>query len=163
MQRKYQMPYSLYDCAIYYTSRLLARQSVEHSSYDKLLPVYSTWICLCGIPENLQNTVHSFRLQDAGTPRIDLPRSLFNIYFLLLSEDYDWDASDATVVKFLQAVFKNRMNDATFNPYLTVNHEMNEEVHAIMIDQEQYEYELQVEREQAAAEGRAKGRAEGRA
>lgn len=163
MQRKYQMPYSLYDRAIYYTSRLLARQSVEHSSYDKLLPVYSTWICLCGIPEELQNTVHSFRLQDVGTPQIMLQKSLFNIDFLLLSEDYDWDTSDATIIKFLQAVFKNRMADSAFNPFLQISPEIESEVESIMSAQEEYEYELQVEREQAAAEGRAKGIAEGRA
>lgn len=163
MQRKYQMPYSLYDRAIYYTSRLLARQSIEHSSYDKLLPVYSTWICLCGIPEELQNTVHSFRLQDVGTPQIMLQKSLFNVDFLLLSEDYDWDTSDATIIKFLQAVFKNRMADSAFNPFLQISPEIESEVESIMSAQEEYEYELQVEREQAAAEGRAKGIAEGRA
>lgn len=161
MQRKYQMPYSLYDRAIYYTSRLIAKQSVEHSSYDKLLPVYSTWICLCGIPEELQNTVHSFRLQDLGNTHIVLQRSLFNIDFLLLSEDYDWDTSDATIIKFLQAVFKNRMTDSAFNPFLQISPEIESEVESIMTAQEEYEYELQVEREQAAAEGREEGRAEG--
>ena len=127
------------------------------------MSVYSTWICLCGIPEELQNTVHSFRLQDLGNPHIVLQKSLFNIDFLLLSEDYDWDTSDATIIKFLQAVFKNRMTDSAFNPFLKISPEIESEVESIMTAQEEYEYELQVEREQAAAEGRAEGRAEGKA
>jgi len=127
------------------------------------MSVYSTWICLCGIPEELQNTVHSFRLQDLGNPHIVLQKSLFNIDFLLLSEDYDWDTSDATIIKFLQAVFKNRMTDSAFNPFLQISPEIESEVESIMTAQEEYEYELQVEREQAAAEGRAEGRAEGKA
>ena len=123
--------------------------------------MYSTWICLCGIPEELQNTVHSFRLQDIGNPHIIMQKSLFNIDFLLLSEDYDWDTSDATIIKFLQAVFKNRMTDSAFNPFLQISPEIESEVESIMSAQEEYEYELQVEREQAAAEGRAEGKAEG--
>lgn len=127
------------------------------------MPVYSTWICLYGIPEELQNTVHSFRLQDLGNPHIVLQKSLFNIDLLLLPEKYDWDTSDATIIKFLQAVFKNRMTDSAFNPFLQISPEIESEVESIMTAQEEYEYELQVEREQAAAEGRAKGREEGRA
>lgn len=90
-------------------------------------------------------------------------KSLINIDFLLLSEDYDWDTSDATIIKFLQAVFKNRMTDSAFNPFLQISPEIESEVESIMTTQEEYEYELQVEREQAAAEGRAEGRAEGKA
>lgn len=108
------------------------------------MPVYSTWICLCGIPEELQNTVHSFRLQDIGNQHIVLQKSLFNIDFLLLSEDYDWDTSDATIIKFLQAVFKNRMTDSAFNPFLQISPEIESEVESIMTAQEEYEYELQV-------------------
>lgn len=108
------------------------------------MPVYSTWICLYGIPEELQNTVHSFRLQDLGNPHIVLQKSLFNIDFLLLFEDYDLDTSDATIIKFLQAVFKNRMTDSAFNPFLQISPEIESEVESIMTAQEEYEYELQV-------------------
>ena len=125
------------------------------------MPVYSTWICLYGIPEAQQNTVQSFRLQNGLSDYYPSEKSLINIDFLLLSEDYDWDTSDATIIKFLQAVFKNRMTDSAFNPFLQISHEIESEVESIMTAQEEYEYELQVEREQAAAEGRAEGKAEG--
>ena len=126
------------------------------------MPVYSTWICLYGIPEAQQNTVQSFRLQNVLSDYYPSEKSLINIDFLLLSEDYDWDTSDATIIKFLQAVFKNRMTDSAFNPFLQISPEIESEVESIMTAQEEYEYELQVEREQAAAEGREEGKAEGR-
>lgn len=125
------------------------------------MPVYSTWICLYGIQEVQQNTVQSFRLQNVLSNYYPSEKSLINIDLLLLSEKYDWDTSDATIIKFLQAVFKNRMTDSAFNPFLQISPEIESEVESIMTAQE--EYELQVEREQAAAEGRAKGREEGRA
>lgn len=127
------------------------------------MPVYSTWICLYGIKEAQQNTVQSFRLQNVLSDYYPSEKPLINIVFLLLPEDYDWDTSDATIIKFLQAVFKNRMTDSAFNLFLQISPEIESEVESIMTAQEEYEYELQVEREQAAAEGRAKGREEGRA
>ena len=105
--------------------------------------------------KDLEKRFHLLSMQ------IMLQKSLFNIDFLLLSEDYDWDTSDATIIKFLQAVFKNRMTDSAFNPFLQISPEIESEVESIMSAQEEYEYELQVEREQAAAEGRAEGKAEG--
>lgn len=125
------------------------------------MPVYSTWICLYGIQEVQQNTVQSFRLQNVLSNYYPSEKSLINIDLLLLSEKYDWDTSLTTIIKFLQAVFKNRMTDSAFNPFLQISPEIESEVESIMTAQE--EYELQVEREQAAAEGRAKGREEGRA
>ena len=61
MQRKYNQTYSILNRAIYYTSRLIARQLSVKESYDKLCPVYSTWICLQDVPVKLQNSVCSFR------------------------------------------------------------------------------------------------------
>lgn len=108
------------------------------------MPVYSTWICLYGIPEELQNTVQSFRLQNGLSDYYPSEKSLINIDFLLLSEDYDWDTSDVTIIKFLQAVFKNRMTDSAFNPFLQISPEIESELESIMTAQEEYEYELQV-------------------
>lgn len=124
------------------------------------MPVYSTWICLYGIPEAQQNTVQSFRLQNVLSDYYPSEKSLINIDLLLLPEKYDWNPADATVVKFLQAIFKDKLRD-NFNPHLRVNEEIEKEVQVLMTAQEEYEYELQVEREQAAAEGRAEGKAEG--
>lgn len=121
------------------------------------MPVYSTWICLYDIPEAQQNTVQSFRLQNVLSGYYPSEKSLINIDLLLLSEKYDWNPADAMVVKFLQAIFKDKLRDNNFNPYLRVNEEIEKEVQVLMTEQEQYEYELEAEK----AEGRAEGRAEG--
>lgn len=160
MQRIYNMPYSLADRAIYYASRHVARQSVKSSSYDKILPVYSTWICMCN-NKVLKNTAHKIRLVDDGEVSVLPERSIFNIDILLISREYDWDTSDDGLIKFLQAIFKNKMNDKEFNPYVEVNDAMSRELDELRLEQEQYEYEMQVGRAEAAAEGRAEGRAEG--
>lgn len=104
-----------------------------------------------------------FRLQNVLSDYYPSEKSLINIDLLLLSEKYDWNPADAMVVKFLQAIFKDKLRDNNFNPYIRVNEEIEKEVQVLMTAQEEYEYELQVEREQAAAEGREEGREEGRA
>lgn len=96
------------------------------------MPVYCTWICLYGIQEVQQNTVQSFRLQNVLSNYYPSEKSLINIDLLLLSEKYDWDTSDATIIKFLQAVFKNRMTDSAFNPFLQISPEIESEVESIM-------------------------------
>lgn len=163
MQRKFNMPYDILDRATYYASRLLAKQSVKDSKYDTLVPVYSTWVCLSGIPKEYQNTIHNFRLQNVSDSYYPSRKSLINIDLLLLSEHYDWDVTDNTLIKFLQAIFKDRLQDASFNPFLNVDNVMQKEVQVLMAEQSQYDYELQIEREQAAKEGREAGMAEGRA
>lgn len=127
------------------------------------MPVYSTWICLYGIPEVQQNTVQSFRLQNVLSNYYPSEKSLINIDLLLLSEKYDWNPADATVIKFLQAIFKDKLRDNNFNPYLRVNEEIEKEVQVLMTEQEQYEYELEAEKAEGRAEGREEGREEGRA
>lgn len=161
MQRRYNMPYDVIDRAAYYASRLLAREAVVDSKYDELPPVYSTWVCLTGIPVELQNTAHHFELTDHTVPGIKLKKSLINIDLLLLSENYDWDTADATIIKFLQAIFKNKLDDSRFNKYLPIDSEIEEEVQTFMAEQSQYEYERQVDKAESRAEGRAEGIEEG--
>ena len=162
MQQVYNMSkYRIIDRAVYYTSRLLARQSVLHSKYSDLMPVYSVWICTKGIPKELQNTAHSIRLQDSHINSVLPARSLFNVDMLLLSEDYDWDTDDADVIKFVQSVLKNNMSDRRFNPYVEVSDEMQEELTRLQIEQEEYEDELESIRDMAREEGLAAGREEG--
>lgn len=152
MQRKYNMKYQIVDRATYYASTLLACQSVAGSSYQNLAPVYSTWICMVGENSSLANTVHSFRIRDNSADPIDLDKSLINIDLLILSEKYDWDESDAAIVKFLQAIFKNEMSDARFNPYLEVNTDMSRELEAIRFEEEQYLAEMNEYKEEVMAE-----------
>lgn len=164
MQRKYSMSYEIIDRAVYYASRHLAKQSVKNSTYDQLLPVYSTWICLKGIHKELQNTVHSFRLRDNAKNCIIPKKSLINIDLLLLSEKYDCESeynTDEPIIKFLQAIFKDNLRNKELNPYLKVTEEIEREVDAIMVEQSKFDLEIISEREDARREGLAEGLAEG--
>ena len=62
-----------------------------------------------------------FRLQNVLSDYYPSEKSLINIDLLLLSEKHDWNPADAMVVKFLQAIFKDKLRDNNFNPYLRVN------------------------------------------
>lgn len=163
MQRKYNMTYDILDRATYYASRQLAKQVVVKSHYEKLHPVYSIWICLTGIPKQLQNTVHQLRLTDSSTTNCINERSLINVDLLLLSEKYDWDITDDETIKFLQAVFNDKLRDQSFNPYLKINPGIEKEVNIMTNWQEQYNLEIETERMQAEARGKAIGEAQGEA
>lgn len=92
---------------------------------------------------------------------IDSKRSLLNVDLLLLSEEYNWDTEDDTVIKFLQAVFKNRLYDQDFNPYLKVDAEISKEVQAIMKENEQFLAEMDYIREITAEKSLEEGRVNG--
>lgn len=164
MQRSYNVSkYNLVDRAVYYASRLLSRQSVSGSTYSDLAPVYSAWVCLRGIPRDLQNTVHHIQMMDSNTRSVMPRRSLLNVDLLLLSEDYDWDENDDTVIKFLQAVFKNQMWDEKFNPFVEVKEGMTGELERIRMLEQQYEDEMDFARNEGITEGIEKGIEKGRA
>lgn len=63
MQRKYNMNYPLMNRAIYYVSRLIAKQDIKGAKYEDLVPVQSAWICIHGVPEELQNQCIHFEYQ----------------------------------------------------------------------------------------------------
>ena len=116
MQRSFRPGYSIVQRAIYYAGRLLSSQLEESKNYSDLVPVYSTWICLDKVPQPLQNSVYSFRMSGINNKGIvdkgmEAEAQLINIDLLLLSVDYDWDVDDNDLVKFLQAIFKNRLSD----------------------------------------------------
>lgn len=162
MQRMYKTgKYDLVDRAVYYVSRLLASQPVKNSKYSALTPVYSTWICLNGIPKNLQNTVHHIQMQDLSSVPVASMQSLLNIDLLLLSEEYDWDENDATIVKFLQAVFKNNMKDTKFNPYVEVKMDMAEDLQRLKQLEEEWQWEKDFYVNEAREETREEAREEG--
>lgn len=169
MQRRYNKEYPLLHRAIYYTSRLLAKQLKKGDSYKMLRPVYSTWICLQGTPSELQNSVCSFRLAGTNNEGKDVTAlvqasQLINIDLVMLSEDYDWDQSDAIVIKYLQSILKNRLQDRSFNPYLDCNNaSLLKEVQTLMSKEEEWLDDIKYERQEARKEGRAEGRAEARA
>ena len=169
MQRQFKMQYPLMNRAIYYVSRLIAKQNIEHAHYENLAPVQSVWICVYDIPENMQNRHLHFEYStydEYGLPEFDTifpGQDLTRIDFILLSENYDWDTNDDNVIKFLQSIFHNNMNDGNFNQYVAINSEISEEVLAMTSEREQYEAEMEAGRASSMAKGLAEGRAEGRA
>lgn len=147
MQRNFNPGYSIFSRAQYYASRLLAEQSVKNSDYDKLNPVYSTWICMNNIPVSSANTHVSFEFSATDSQGDDVTdrfvkKRLINIDFLLISAKYDYNEDDPEVVKFLQGVFKGRMDDKKFNPYVTVVDSMKEEVEGIMGENDDFLNEM---------------------
>lgn len=61
MQRKNTPGYSVPKRGVYYCCRLISRQIdvLGDKAYDKLKPVYSVWILVNDIPEELKNSVQS--------------------------------------------------------------------------------------------------------
>ena len=156
------MNYSVVSRAVYYASRLLAKQLSKKQSYNELRPVYSAWICIRGVPVDLRNTVCSFRFEGTNSKGKDISSlvkdsQLINIDLLLLSEKYDWDTEDDTVIKFLQSIFKNKLQDNEFNPYIKADRSLQEEVQLLMSKEEEYQEELRLERKEAREEGQNQG------
>lgn len=148
MQRHLNVGYPIMNRAIYYTSRLLTQQNLEKAEYDKLNPVQSTWICLYDIPASLRNRALHFEfaafedglVQEA----VKLPgQDLVRIDMLLLSDEYYYNSDDSTVVKFLQAIFHDKLTNKALNPYIEVDAEIEEEVRNIMLAEEQYKAEME--------------------
>lgn len=162
MQRRYKVNYSMVQRAIYHASRVLSGQLNKGDLFNKLRPVYTIWICMYDTPKELQNTVCSFRMSGTNSDGLDIKdliqqAQLINVDFMFVSENYDWDADDATVIKFLQSIFKNNLDSPVFNPYIAPTSELRKEVELLMTRDQ----ELLEEREQDRAEGREEGRAEG--
>lgn len=163
MQRKYNAGYPLMNRAIYYTSRLIAKQAIEKADYNSLVPVQSTWICLKGVPKHLQNRAFHFEYTAYEDEKIvdDVKLSgqnLTRIDLLLLSEDYDWDYHDTAVIKFLQSVFKDNLKNDMFNPYILDVDDLEEEVSDMLGGKEQFEYEREYELGQALKQGIEQGK-----
>lgn len=168
MQRRYKTNYSMVQRAIYHASRVLSGQLNSGDTFNKLCPVYTIWICMHEIPKNLQNSVCSFRMTGTNSDNLDIQdliqqAQLINVDFMFVSEDYDWDVDDTTVIKFLQAIFKNHLERTEFNPYIAPTTELRKEIDLLMTRDQEYLEEREADRAGDSAEGRAEGRVEGRA
>lgn len=143
MQRHYDIGYAIMSRAIYYTSRLIARQYLENADYNKLIPVQSTWICIFGVPKELCNkSLHfEYTAHENGLVRDDIHlkgQDLTRIDMLFLSEDYFYNANDSDVIKFLQSIFHYKLHDKNLNHYVEVTEEIESEVRGIMLENERY-------------------------
>lgn len=152
MQRKFNPGYKLIDRAVYYASRLITRQELSKSGmYKGIQPVNSTWISIYGVPEELQNTVHTTSLKCDTSDRFST--DLMSLNFILLSPTYDWDKDDNDVVKFLQSIFKNRLDDREFNKYIDDIDSIKKEADVFMTMEEEYRLDLESERTEGRTEG----------
>lgn len=147
MQRHYDMKYSIISRAIYYTSRLITRQNLDGAKYKNLIPVQSTWICIFGVPKNLQNkSLHfEYTAYEDGIVCDDIHlegQDLTRIDMLFLSEDYFYNADDSDVIKFLQSIFHDKLHDKNLNHYVEVTEEIESEVRCIMFENERYLQDL---------------------
>lgn len=162
MQYNFNTRYPLLNRIHYYNSRLLARQPITNANYGELCPVRSTWISVNGVPDSLKNQKVSFR----WTP-FDNYDNIIHHYFegsdlitsdlILLDEKYDWDETDGEVVKFLQSIFQDRLDDKRFNPYLEITDEIEQEV----MEMNDKLVHLNADFEAFEMKGREEGREEG--
>lgn len=53
---------------------------------------------------------------------------LVKVQYIPLTKDYDWDENDCIVVKFLQSIFNNRLDDSRFNPFVNPTAELKNEI-----------------------------------
>ncbi len=101
MQRKSNPGYSIPKRGVYYCCRLINRQIdvLGDEAYDKLKPVYSVWILVKDIPEELKNSVQSVDLASSffdkkfdnseKVKQIRKDIDLIHLHLIYLSEDFN--------------------------------------------------------------------------
>lgn len=167
MQRTFRPGYPIMNRIVYYLSRLIAQQPIKNAAYEKILSVRSTWISIKDVPKELQNRVFSYKLipfengdqlvEKHESPVLYRGADLITADLILLSEDYDWNSDDTTLVKFLQAIFNNRLENEEFNPYITSSSEIREELSEMIGGIDEYEREWEYGMKQAEERGEERG------
>lgn len=154
----------LIDCTlpkrgIYYCCRLISRQieNLGKESYNQLKPVYSVWILINDIPEEMQNTVYtaglSGRFQDEqkDASKLNEEIDLIHLSLIYLSENFKVEEGQSDLIKYLQSVFLHEVDNSQYNPYHTYSRKVKEEVDEMMTIRESFE-----------ARGEAQGEARGK-
>ena len=145
MQRKSKPGYSVPKRGIYYCCRLISRQlSVldKEEAYDRLKPVYSVWILINDIPQELRNSIYrvdlsgSFHNKDfdgsARAAKLGREIDLIHLRLIYLSEDFNIQKEQSNLIKYLQSVFANKVGEASCNPYHEYSRPIEGEVNAMM-------------------------------
>ena len=145
MQRKSKPGYSIAKRGVYYCCRLISRQlSVldKEEAYDQLKPVYSVWILVNDIPQELRNSIYSVDLTgsfcdkdlDGSAQAVKLGKDvdLIHLRLVYLSEDFNIQKEQSNLIKYLQSVFANRVGEANCNPYHEYSRPIEGEVNAMM-------------------------------
>lgn len=145
MQRKSKPGYSVPKRGVYYCCRLISRQlSVldKEEAYDRLKPVYSVWILINDIPQELRNSIYSVDLSgsfhnkeldgSARAAELGKEADLIHLRLVYLSEDFNIQKEQSNLVKYLQSVFANKVCDVNCNPYHEYSKTIEGEVDAMM-------------------------------
>ena len=165
MQRKNTPGYSIPKRGVYYCCRLISRQIdvLGDKAYDKLKPVYSVWILVNDIPEELKNSVQSVDLASSfhdkkfdnseKVKQIRKDIDLIHLRLIYLSEDLNIEEGQSDLVKYLQSVFANKVLDKDCNPYHEHSKKIEEEVNAMLSAADEIEIRA---RQEGRAEENAK-------
>ncbi len=165
MQRKNTPGYSIPKRGVYYCCRLISRQIdvLGDKAYDKLKPVYSVWILVNDIPEELKNSVQSVDLASsfldkkfANSEKVKQIRKdidLIHLRLIYLSEDLNIEEGQSDLIKYLQSVFANKVLDKDCNPYHEHSKKIEEEVNAMLSAADEIEIRA---RQEGRAEENAK-------
>lgn len=165
MQRKNTPGYSIPKRGVYYCCRLISRQIdvLGDKAYDKLKPVYSVWILVNDIPEELKNSVQSVDLASSfldkkfdnseKVKQIRKDIDLIHLRLIYLSEDLNIEEGQSDLIKYLQSVFANKVLDKDCNPYHEHSKKIEEEVNAMLSAADEIEIRA---RQEGRAEENAK-------
>ena len=145
MQRKSKPGYSIPKRGIYYCCRLISRQLSgldKEEAYDQLKPVYSVWILINDIPQELRNSIYSVDLSgsfhnkdfdgSARAAKLGREVDLIHLRLIYLSEDFNIQKEQSNLIKYLQSVFANKVGEASCNPYHEYSRPIEGEVNAMM-------------------------------
>lgn len=147
MQRESEPGYPIPKRGVYYCCRLISRQieTLGKESYKQIKPVYSVWILINDIPEELQNSVFTARMSggfdNCAIDATDLNKQidLVHLCLIYLSKDFGVKAGQSNLIKYLQSVFIRKVDDPSCNPYCEYSSEIKKEVDEMMSVRESFE------------------------
>lgn len=105
--------YPLVSRALYYASRLVAKQKSEifdSKNYGLIKKVYSIWICTT-VNKEQKDTINYYTIDEhnlKGEYKSNIEHySLINVIMLNLGSNYDYDNNDKDILKMLSLLFTN--------------------------------------------------------
>lgn len=147
MQRENKPKYPVVKRGVYYCCRLVSRQieRLGEESYNQIKPVYSVWIMLNNIPEDLENSIYTLELsghsnkETADIAELNRDADLIHLSLVYLSEDFSPGENQDSLISYLQSVFLSEISNSQFNPYYKYSSKIKEEVDEAMSVMEMFE------------------------
>lgn len=176
-QNKDNPGYQLISRAIYYCSRLLARQKnspngFEKSDFDNMKKVYSIWICINHDNEkddviNYYAMKEECKSKEWHSPKEDY--DLMQAIMIYPGSQYDYEDNEYSLLEFLNILFKSalpakeRKRQLITNYGITMTQTLDEEVETMCnLSQGVYEKGKIEGKIEGKTEGKIEGRIEGR-